>query len=149
MAELKGGLSPEKAALAVALGAWLGIIPALGTTTLLCVAVGWPLRLNQALLLAVNYLVYPLQLALLFPFYGWGSRVFGGPVLGLGMRVWMQRFRDAPWDLLRQTWWVGVHACVVWAGLGLLVVPPLWWILNRIFRGMALPARTQAEDGPL
>ena len=74
---LKQGITPEKIALSVALGVTIGVFPALGTTTILCGIAAWALKLNIPAMQLVNYLVYPLQLALLIPFLQTGSKLFG------------------------------------------------------------------------
>ncbi len=85
LGHLTEGVSPEKLALAIALGLVLGTFPVLGVTTVLCAAAGVALRLNQPAIQAANYAAYPLQFALLVPFFHAGARVFGAepPALGL------------------------------------------------------------------
>lgn len=76
MTLLSSGLTPHKLALTVALGVSLGILPLLWGTTLLCAGVAFLFGLNQGGIQIVNYLAYPLQLALLVPFYRLGARLF-------------------------------------------------------------------------
>jgi uncharacterized protein (DUF2062 family) len=66
--QLKKGADPDRLSLAATMGALIGVIPVLGISTGLGVAVGAILRLNHVVLQAINYLVYPLQL-LLFPVF--------------------------------------------------------------------------------
>jgi uncharacterized protein (DUF2062 family) len=73
------GMSPHALALCVALGVVLGICPILGCPTILCGVAAVVLRLNLPAVQLVNYLVYPLQLALLMPFVRLGERLFHGP----------------------------------------------------------------------
>ena len=73
---LKEGLSPQKLTLCIVTGITLGIFPVLGTTTLLCLLAAFLLRVNIPAIQAVNYMVYPLQLLLLAPFYTAGSWLF-------------------------------------------------------------------------
>ena len=73
---LKQGVSPEKIALTVALGLSLGVIPVLGSTTMLCTLAAITLRLNLPAIMLVNGVVYPLQLALLVPFLRAGAWMF-------------------------------------------------------------------------
>ncbi len=63
LALLKQGLSPERLALSVGFGIMIGIFPMLGSTTFLCILVGFALGLNQPALQIVNHSMYPLQLA--------------------------------------------------------------------------------------
>lgn len=76
---LRQGVTPEKIALSIALGVTLGVFPLIGSTTLLCAGAAFAFRLNLAAIQLVNYLVYPLQLALLIPFLRAGSSLAGTP----------------------------------------------------------------------
>jgi len=135
--QLKRGLSPRAAAFAVALGAWIGVIPVLGVTTLLCLFTGWLLRLNHVVLVTASLLVYPLQFALLIPFWDLGARAFGDGARGLDLKGLMVRVKSAPWAVLREYGRMGLHACVLWAGLGLLLVPVLTLVFTHLFKRMA------------
>src|SRR5580658_7047125 len=73
---LKQGVTPEKIALTVALGISLGVIPMLGTTTMLCTLAAVSLRLNLPGILLINGVVYPLQLLLVVPFLRAGAWIF-------------------------------------------------------------------------
>ena len=80
---LKQGITPHKIALAVVLGALLGMAPVLGTTLISCTIAALALRLNLVLIQIANNLVYPLQLLLLIPFVQAGQRLFGQPPMPL------------------------------------------------------------------
>jgi uncharacterized protein (DUF2062 family) len=73
---LQQGISPEKMALALAIGIAIGILPLLGTTTLFCTLIAFRLKLNMAFLQLVNYIVYPIQLLLYIPFLRIGAGLF-------------------------------------------------------------------------
>src|SRR6266851_3505207 len=77
---LRQGVTPEKIALSVAMGAALGMLPALGLSTTLCAIAAFALRLNLPAIQIVNYFVYPAQIALLVPFFRWGEKLFRRPV---------------------------------------------------------------------
>jgi uncharacterized protein (DUF2062 family) len=79
---LSSGLTPQKLALTLCIGSALGVMPLLWGTTLLCFLLAHLLRLNHVALQSVNYLLYPLQLALLVPFFKLGTWLFPwGPTL--------------------------------------------------------------------
>jgi uncharacterized protein (DUF2062 family) len=79
---LQQGLSPEKIALTVCVGSAVGILPIPWGTMLICAALATWLRLNQAAMQAVNYLVYPLQIVLFIPFFTLGDKFLAfGPSL--------------------------------------------------------------------
>ena len=73
---LTSGLPPKRLAATCCVGIAIGTMPLLLGTTLLCLVIAARFRLNQLLLQTVNYLVYPLQLSLLVPFYTLGNRWF-------------------------------------------------------------------------
>jgi hypothetical protein len=70
------GLTPHQLALTIALGVAVGIVPLVWGATPLCALLAFRLRLNQVAIQAVNYLVYPLQIALFLPFYAFGAAIF-------------------------------------------------------------------------
>ena len=72
VALLRQGVTPEKIALGMALGITIGVAPMIRSTTMLCAIASFALRLNPAAIQIVNYLMSPLQLALLIPFIGGG-----------------------------------------------------------------------------
>jgi len=72
-----GRLGPMQLAQCVSFGLLWGVFPLVGTSTLLCTISAIGFRLNIAVVQAVNYLVYPLQLALLVPFMKFGAFVTG------------------------------------------------------------------------
>jgi uncharacterized protein (DUF2062 family) len=120
LAQLRQGITPEKLALTLALGGVIGILPVLGATTLLCGIAGVALRLNQPLIQVVNYLVYPLQIALLLPFMHAGAWL-GAPELTLSMTELMARLEAAPGQFILDFGLIGLGAVGIW----LLVAPPL------------------------
>lgn len=78
-AQLTQGVSAGRLAAALALGLTLGAFPVLGATTALCALAAVALRLNQPAIQVANYLAYPVQLALLLPFFSAGAALFGAP----------------------------------------------------------------------
>ncbi len=70
---LRQGASPDRLALALALGFAIGCIPVLGAPTLLCAALALALRLNLPAIQAANYAAMPLQLVLIAPFLRLGA----------------------------------------------------------------------------
>lgn len=69
----------------VAFGFVAGLFPILGPVTLLSLALGWLFRLHIPLVMAVIYLLYPLQLLLMVPFtwlgeWGFAAVSYAAPV---------------------------------------------------------------------
>ncbi|EMO52332.1 DUF2062 domain-containing protein [Leptospira noguchii] len=78
--ELKSGITPEKISLSIVIGAGVGVFPLIGTTMALCGILGLLFRLNPVAIQLANYLVYPLQIVLIFPFLKTGSIVTSTPL---------------------------------------------------------------------
>ncbi len=74
---LKQGATPKALAASSAVGLVLGVFPVLGVTTLMMGAISVRWRLNLPLMLAVSYLIYPLQIVLLVPFVRLGEWLTG------------------------------------------------------------------------
>ncbi|MGH9743147.1 MAG: DUF2062 domain-containing protein [Candidatus Acidiferrum sp.] len=118
---LRQGVTPEKLALSLALGAVLGVFPVLGTTTALCAIAALILRLNLPAIQIVNYFVYPAQLALLIPFFHFGEKLFGAPHLPLLPAQVLGMVRANPWGAMQFLWTTVWHAAAAWC-LGAPVV---------------------------
>lgn len=79
---LHSGLTPHKLALTLCLGIAIGVLPAPWGATVLCIICGHCFRLNHVALQSVNYLAYPLQIALFIPFCLLGAKLFPwGPAI--------------------------------------------------------------------
>jgi uncharacterized protein (DUF2062 family) len=130
VAQLKQGTAPEKIALSIALGAVFGVFPIIGVTTFLCGVAAWRLRLNQPLIQLTNYLMYPLHLLLLLPFYRAGETLFQQPHVPIfSIADLMQRFSDSPMQFLADYSMVGVYGVVVWSLAALPLMALLYWLL--------------------
>lgn len=133
LAQLRQGVSPDKIALTLALGVVVGVFPILGASTALCVVAGLWLRLNQPILQLVNYLVYPLQLALLLPFYRAGERLFGSdPVPLFSATELVERFRAGPAQFFADYGMVGLYGIAVWLLAAPICAAVLYLALRRL-----------------
>lgn len=111
---LKQGITPEKIAITIALGLALGVTPVIGSTSLLCTLAALAFGLNLPAIQLVNYLAYPLQIALLIPFLHLGAWIFGAPPVQVSVKQ--------IYDMLHHDWlhtiavfWVAtLHALVAW-----------------------------------
>jgi uncharacterized protein (DUF2062 family) len=134
---LTQGITPEKIALSLAFGIMLGIFPVVGTTTLLCLVAALLFRLNVPAVQLVNFLVYPLWVALLIPFIRLGERMFGAPPLAM---TGTQILALAHADLLhsvRILWLTAVRAAAAWLLVGPLGILLIYLILVPLIRRMA------------
>jgi uncharacterized protein (DUF2062 family) len=124
--QLRQGLTSHRIALAIAIATALAVFPLIGATTLLCTAAAVVLRLNQPIVQAINFGSYPLQLALIVPFWRAGEWIFGVPI---SSRFALSRLAEilsrqpgAALTALWSTTWHGVVAWVVLAPLGAVLL---------------------------
>ena len=131
---LRQGVTPEKMALSLALGVAIGVFPALGTTTALCALVAFLWRLNLPAIQIVNYFVYPVQLALIIPFFRAGEILFGAPHLPLSASQVVALVRASFWEAIRFLWTTTWHAMVAWCLAAPVFVGVAYVLLVPILR---------------
>jgi uncharacterized protein (DUF2062 family) len=113
--QLQQGITPRRIAMAITLGALLGIFPVLGTTTMLCAFAAYIFRLNQPIIQAINFLVYPLQLALLIPLYRAGEHLLGRPPMPLQIQILVERFHMDTARFFADFGMIALGGVLVWA----------------------------------
>jgi len=131
---LKQGMSPEKIALTIALGISLGVIPVIGSTTMLCTLAAVALRLNLPAIMLVNGVVYPMQLALLVPFLRAGAWLFrvDGPKLTITQIF--KLIRADVWHATLTLFSATMHALVVWLIAGCLAASLVYLTVVTLLR---------------
>jgi uncharacterized protein (DUF2062 family) len=131
LALLRQGVSPRALALAVTLGAGIGMFPVLGVSTLALTALALPLKLNMPAIQLVNYLVSPLQLLLIIPFLRVGEALLQAPRLPMtldqGFAILSQGVGHAV---------VTLSGAIVHAATGWFAVMPMAMLL--LYRVLAL-----------
>ena len=131
---LRQGVTPEKMAMSLALGVALGVFPVLGTTTTLCALAALILRLNLPAIQIVNYLVYPLQIALLIPFFRMGEKLFSAPRLPLSLAQIVAMAQASFWGATRFLWTTIWHSIVAWCLIAPVFVAVAYVILVPLLR---------------
>lgn len=129
---LKMGVSPEKLALSVALGATIGIIPVLGVTTMLCAGLAIVFRMNPVSIQLVNYLIYPLQLLLFIPFLSLGQSIASGPEIPQTISEIIVIFKEDWLMGLKLFGLANLWALLFWGMLSL----PFGFIVYLVFRNL-------------
>ena len=134
---LKEGMSLRKISLCIALGVALGIFPVLGMTTLLCMIAAFSLRLNLPAIQLVNFMVYPLQIILLAPFYGAGSWLFKQQSgYGVGANL-IELFQNDFWGSMTSLWNVTLYAIFIWMVICPFLILILYAILKPVIGALA------------
>ena len=131
------GMTAKKISLSIALGTALGIFPVVGSTTLLCAIAALVLRLNLPAIQAVNYLVYPLQLVLLAPFYGAGNWLFGDRNIPMIKEHVFDSLKNDFWSGMAGLWDLTIYAVFVWLIISPLLVLILYSLMKPVIRRIA------------
>jgi uncharacterized protein (DUF2062 family) len=134
MGLLKQGVTPERIALSLTLGVTIGVFPALGWTTILCTIIALVLRLNLPAIQLVNYLVYPLQLALLLPFYRLGEKVFHAAHLPISPQQILAMAKTNLQATVAFLWSTTWHAIVIWAMFAPVATAIIYLLLLSLVR---------------
>jgi uncharacterized protein (DUF2062 family) len=143
LALLKQGITPEKIALSLALGIVLGIFPVIGLTTLLCAAAAFVFKLNLPAIQLVNYLVYPLQLLLLLPFYRAGEWLFRAEHLPISLKEIFAMIDEDIWEAILFLWDTTLNAMVAWVLVAPFMVVLLYYLIRPVI------ARLPFKSSPL
>lgn len=138
LAQLRQGVTPQALALTLAIGGTLGIMPILGISTLLCGALAVWLKLNQPAIQLVNYLAYPVQLSLMFPYYRAGEWLYGAePVPLVSIPELVARFQADVGRFFLDYGAVGLYGLTVWALTAPVVGLALYAIALPLLRRLA------------
>ena len=125
---LAAGLTPHKLLITLCVGGALGLLPIVWGTTILCIAVAYVFRLNQVVLQSVNYLLYPLQLALIIPYCRLGARLFPwGPPFPAEILTYVHHGHGG--GTIKLLAWATLKAVGAW----LLTAPPLAVVVYHLF----------------
>jgi len=138
LALMRQGVTPEKLALSLSLGAAIGVIPILGVSTALCAAVAISLRLNMPAIQLINYLLAPLQLVLIIPLLRIGEHLVGAPRFPVTLESALKLFSQGALHALQILATAIVHATLAWLVLAPLVVLVLYRTIEPALRHQRL-----------
>jgi uncharacterized protein (DUF2062 family) len=141
------GATPESLAWSIAAGLLIGINPIIGSTTVLCLAIAFPFRLNVVAVQIANHAVFPLELALVVPFIRLGSKVFRTEAMPLTRATFLTAARTSPLALTRQIWLWEWHAFVLWVAVALVAMPLCALALTPLLR--RLLSRVKRHEYPI
>lgn len=135
--QLRRGMTAEKIALTIAIGASLGVFPLLGTTTALCFGAALALGLNQPVIQLVNYLVYPLQIPLIYVFVRLGERVAGVPGVSFDIKSLTAAFAADPLSFFERFGMTGLLGILGWLMIAIPAAALLYLALLPLLRRTA------------
>jgi len=135
--QLTRGMSVERVSWTISLGFVLGVFPIMGSTSLVCLAAGWLLRLNQALLHVFKSLVYPLHLALILVFIRLGERLYGAPLIAFSIPQLLVKFKADPLQFARDFGMAAWHGVSAWLLIAPVAAVLIKWAVTPLVRKMA------------
>ncbi|MGD8962706.1 MAG: DUF2062 domain-containing protein [Desulfobacterales bacterium] len=138
-------MSIHKIALCLAMGATLGVFPVLGITTLLCTVAAFVFRLNLPAIQMVNYLVYPVQLALLTPFYSIGSWLFKQESWLTPGENLITLIKNDFWGSMTSLWNLTLYAIFTWMVICPILVLVLYMILKPMIGSFSALRKQQSS----
>jgi hypothetical protein len=107
-------------------------------TTLFNVLVGLKLRMNQPLLQAINYLLTPLHLAMIFVYVRVGEHLWGVHESAFNLGELVSTFREKPLgEFLQRFGWTGIHAFSAWSLSAPVIIIGLYFPLRPLMRKLA------------
>ena len=128
--QLKQGVTPRKLALSLAVGVVVSVMPLLGVTTLVALAVSAVLRLNHVAVVAANYAAYPLQILLFIPFFQAGAFITRGPPVPFTLDQIKAELAVGVWPTVVRYLDGNLRALLAWA----IVAPLATWLLALALR---------------
>lgn len=131
------GLTPQKLAQTLCIGIAIGIIPLVWGTSLICLVLAGAFRLNHIVLQSVNWLLWPVNLALMVPFFRLGARLFpGGPPLPRHLLATISLGSGTA--SARLIGWITLKAVAAWAVTALPLALLAYGILRFALPGAAV-----------
>lgn len=135
---LTGKPSPLNVSLSISFGLLWGLFPVLGTCTVLCTFTALILRLNLLLIQAVNYALYPVQLALLLPFFclgRWFTNLEVNAREGSDIGQMIATGLANPTEVSRSVLTIVVNCTVGWLATTPLLALLAFFLIKFVFEG--------------
>jgi uncharacterized protein (DUF2062 family) len=145
LALLTQGITPEKIALSIAVGAIVGIFPVLGTTTVLCTVAAASLRLNLVAVHTVHYVMTPVQILLIIPFVRVGEHLVGAAPQPLSIKEGLDLIAKGALQAVATLWDAIVHAMLGWIVIGPLAILLSYFLFKALLRRFSRRAPVAPE----
>lgn len=127
------GVTPHALALTCSFALCLGLFPILGTTTTLCFLFALAFRLNQPLIQALNYLLYPLQIIFIAIFVYAGEWLTNAAHVSINPKKMLELFSSDWRAFMNQYAMAGARAVLAWALFAPLAGALIYFVTKPIF----------------
>lgn len=146
IALLTQGVTAEKVARTLGVGAVCSLFPFFGTTTALNLGVGLWLRMNQPILQTLNQLLGPVQVAMILVYVRLGELLWQAGEDRFTITEMLRVFRDETLLVFLDRFGrAGWHAFTAWLLTAPLVFAVVYFPLRPVLRRLALRARKRPQ----
>lgn len=138
LAQLTQGVTPDKIAATLAVGTACSMFPFLGFTSLLNLAVGLRLRMNQPLLQTLNQVLGPVHLVMIVIYVRVGEWIWRADDERFSVAELLRTFKDASLgEFFHRFGWAGVHAFTAWLISVPILIAVIYYSLRPVLRKAA------------
>lgn len=123
--QLKQGTSPERLSWSVSLGITLGIFPIMGSTSVVCLVIGYIFKLNQPVTHLFKTLTYPIHLPMILVYIHLGEKLNGVPLTPFSIAEMLSQFKDSPAQFARDFGMAALYGVEAWAISAIFLIPLL------------------------
>ena len=144
---LTQGVTPEKIAQTLGVGAVCSMFPFLGTTSLLNLGVGLWLRLNQPILQTMNQLLGPVHLVMIVAYVRAGEWIWRAGEDRFTIAEMVRVFRDETFGaFLNRFGLAGWHAFTAWFLTAPLLFAIVYYATRPVLQRLGRRLAVQADD---
>ncbi len=137
--QLTRGVTPDKVAATLAVGTICSLFPFLGFTSLLNLAAGLVLRMNQPLLQVLNQLLGPVQLVLILVYVRAGELIWGQATGGFTVSEMIRQFHELSLgQFLVHFGQAGLHALSAWLLTSPVLAAVIYFAVRPLLRRSAV-----------
>jgi uncharacterized protein (DUF2062 family) len=129
---LKQGVEPSRLSLALTSGALIGVFPVLGIATIVCTGVAALYRLNLPAIQLANYLVFPMQIILFFPFLYIGEALTGNSLNEISNAKLLETFDLGFLPAIQELTQYFILASLGWALALVPMFAVLYFVLKKL-----------------
>ena len=142
--QLWQGVTPARLAVSLAVGVAISVMPVLGITTIVALAVSVVFRLNPVAVVAANYAAYPAQILLYIPFFQAGAWLTGGPPVPFSVEQIQRELSVGIWPTVVRYAGANARAMAAW----LLLAPLATWLLYVVFLRLLARLPVPRDEAP-
>ena len=136
--QLTQGVTPDRLAATLAVGAACALFPFLGFTALLALGAGLALRMNQPILQTLNQLLGPLQLVMILVYVRVGEWIWRAHENRFSIAEMLHTFRDASFgEFIERFGWAGIHAFTAWLMSAPVIIVGIYYPIRPVIRKLA------------